>query len=107
MDAFELSEVLATRRHGGEPYLQFLNAGSLSVGLYVLPAGGEDRQRPHAEDEVYYVVAGRATLRVGDEGRPVAPGSIVFVGRDVPHRFHAIAEELTLLVFFAPEHAQG
>jgi hypothetical protein len=25
----------------------------------------------------------------------------------VPHRFHAIAEELTLLVFFAPEHAQG
>ncbi len=107
MDAFELSEVIAARQRGGDPYLQFLNAGSLSVGLYVLPAGGEDGQRPHAEDEVYYVVAGRATLRVGDENRPVAPGSLVFVGRDVPHRFHAIAEELTLLVFFAPEHAEG
>ena len=106
MDAFELAEV-AARQRSGEAYLQFLNAGSLSVGLYALPAGSEDPQQPHAEDEVYYVVAGRATLRVGDEDRPVAPGSLVFVGRDAPHRFHAIAEELTLLFFFAPEHVGG
>ena len=28
-------------------------------GLYVLPAGGTDPQRPHNEDEMYYVVRGR------------------------------------------------
>ena len=105
MDAFELAEVTAAQRRSGEAYLQFLNAGSLSVGLYALPAGGDDPQQPHAEDEVYYVVAGRATLRVGEEDRPVAPGSIAFVAAGVEHRFHAIAEDLTLLVFFAPEHA--
>ena len=104
MDAFELAEVAAARQRSGEAYLQFLNAGSLSVGLYALPAGSEDPQQPHAEDEVYYVVAGRATLRVGDEDRPVAPGSIAFVAAGVEHRFHAIAEDVTLLVFFAPEH---
>lgn len=105
MEPFELAEVIASRRNAGVDYLQFLNAGSLSVGLYVLPIGGEDGQRPHAEDEVYYVVSGRATLRVGDEDRPVTAGTIAFVGANVPHRFHGITEELTLLVFFAPEHA--
>ena len=107
MDAFELAEVIAARRDSGEAYLQFLNAGSLSVGLYVLPEGGEDPQQPHAEDEVYYVVSGRAVVRVGEENRPVGPGSLIFVGAEVPHRFHAIAEELTLLVFFAPEHVRA
>ena len=104
MDAFELSEVIAARQRSGESYRQFLNAGSLSVGLYALPAGGEDPQQPHAEDEVYYVVAGRAVLRAGAEDRPVSPGSIVFVAAGVEHRFHAITEDLSLLVFFAPEH---
>jgi mannose-6-phosphate isomerase-like protein (cupin superfamily) len=107
MEAFELDEVAAERRRAGEEYLQFLNAGSLSVGLYVLPAGGEDTQQPHAEDEVYYVVGGRATVRVGEEDRPVGPGSLVFVGAGVPHRFHGIAEELSLLVVFAPEHVRA
>ena len=104
MDAFELSDVMADRERTDEPYLQFLNAGSLSVGLYALPAGGVDPQQPHAEDEVYYVPAGRAMLRVGNEDRAVAPGSIVFVGAGVEHRLHAITEDLSLLVFFAPEH---
>ena len=106
MDAFQLAEVVAERARSGEAYRQFLNAGSLSVGLYVLPAGGEDPQQPHAEDEVYYVVAGRATLRVDGRDRPVAPGDILFVGAGVEHRFVDIAEELTLLVLFAPEHAR-
>ncbi len=107
MEAFQLAEVVAERARSGESYRQFLNAGSLSVGLYVLPAGGEDPQQPHAEDEVYYVVAGRATLRVDGRDRPVAPGDILFVGAGIEHRFSDIAEELTLLVFLALEHARG
>ena len=106
MDAFELSAVIADRQRSGQDYLQFLSAGSLSVSVYALPAGGDSPQQPHAEDDVYYVVAGRATLRVGAEDRPVAPGSVVFVGAGIEHRFHTITEDLTLLVFFAPEHAR-
>lgn len=104
MDVYELARVAVERRESGEEYRQFLNAGSLSVGLYVLAAGAEDGQRPHREDEVYYVVSGRARLRVEDEERAVEPGAIVFVGAGAEHRFLAIAEDLTLLVFFAPEH---
>lgn len=74
----------------------------LSVGVYVLPAGGIDVQKPHKEDEVYYVVRGRARMKVGEEEEVVKPGSVIFVAAKVEHRFFDISEELELLVFFAP-----
>jgi mannose-6-phosphate isomerase-like protein (cupin superfamily) len=70
--------------------------------VYELPAGGVDGQQPHAEDEVYYIVNGRATLRIGEDEHPVEPGSVAFVAAQVPHAFHSIIEPLTALVFFAP-----
>ena len=64
-----------------------------------------DRQKPHSEDEVYYVIAGRASIRVAGEDRPVTAGSLVFVAAGVEHRFHDIEEDLRVLVFWAPPHA--
>ena len=107
MNAFELTALLEKHDQTSKPYLEFLRVPSMSLGVYRLPAGGVDRQSPHTEDEVYYVTSGRAQIRVGDEDRSVEAGSIVFVAARVPHRFHAIEEDLTILVFFAPaEYAQ-
>ena len=102
MDAFELSQVAAERAKLGRRYFEFLRVPALSAGLYVLPAGGEDPQQPHAEDEIYHVVRGRATIRVADEDLPVRPGSVIYVAAGVPHRFHTIEEDLEILVVFAP-----
>lgn len=102
MDAFELSEVAEERAKLGRRYLEFLRKPSISTGLYVLVAGQEDPQQPHTEAEVYYVVRGRATIRVADEDRPVVPGSVVYVAATVPHKFHTIEEDLEILVIFAP-----
>jgi mannose-6-phosphate isomerase-like protein (cupin superfamily) len=74
----------------------------MSLGLYVLPAGGTDPQRPHAEDEVYLVLRGRGRIRVGAESRPVEPGSVVFVPARVEHHFLDISEELSIMVMFSP-----
>jgi len=77
------------------------------MGLYVLPAGGVDPQSPHTEDEVYYVVSGKAQIQVADESRAVQAGLMVYVAKNVEHRFHSIEEELTVIVFFAPaEYSQ-
>ena len=105
MEAFELARLLADHQAGGRPYLEFLRVPALSVGLYVLPAGGIDRQRPHTEDEIYYVIAGDATIAVAGEDRPVGPGAVIYVAAGVEHRFHSITADLTLLVFFAPAEA--
>ncbi len=102
MQAFELAQLISQREAGDKLYLEFLKVPDLSLGLYVLPAGGMDPQSPHTENEVYYVVSGRAQIRVADEDRAVQAGSIVYVAKNVEHRFHSIEAELTVLVFFAP-----
>jgi mannose-6-phosphate isomerase-like protein (cupin superfamily) len=102
-DVASLEEARAeVQRRTGELYLEFLRRDSMSCGLYVLEAGAADPQEPHQEDEVYLVLGGRAWLRAGDRDDPVGPGSVAFVARSVPHRFHDITERLSVLVFFAP-----
>jgi mannose-6-phosphate isomerase-like protein (cupin superfamily) len=102
MDAWEIADIEADRARNGVRYHEFLRVPDLSAGLYVLEAGAVDPQSPHTEDELYYVVRGRARVAVGDDVRDVREGSLIFVGATVPHRFHDIAERLELLVFFGP-----
>lgn len=102
MQAFEIADLLSQQAGSGSPYLEFLQHPTLSVGLYVLPAGGVDGQQPHTEDEVYYVVSGKGMFRHADEDRPVQAGSVLYVAANVEHRFHSITEALQIIVFFAP-----
>lgn len=97
----DMADLEARRAETKEDYLEFLKVPALNAGVYVLAAGTEDPQSPHDEDEVYYVVSGRASFRVGEQTKPVRAGSIVYVRRDVPHKFVDIQETLTALVFFS------
>jgi mannose-6-phosphate isomerase-like protein (cupin superfamily) len=102
MQAFELAELLSQREASNKLYMEFLKVPDLSVGLYVLPAGSTDPQSPHTEDEVYYVVSGKAKIMVAEEDRAVQAGSVVYVVKNIAHHFHSIEEDLTIIVFFAP-----
>ena len=102
MQAFELAQLISQRKSSDKLYLEFLKVPDLSMGIYILPAGGADPQSPHTEDEVYYVISGVAKIKVANEDRDVQAGSIVYVAKNVEHRFHSIKEELTVIVFFAP-----
>jgi mannose-6-phosphate isomerase-like protein (cupin superfamily) len=95
-------ETLAQEAKAGCPYHEFLRVPALSAGVYVLPAGATDRQTPHTEDEVYYVVRGRGRFTRGSDDAAVGPGEVLYVPARVPHRFHDIVEELVVLVVFAP-----
>lgn len=97
-----VAELAAAAAAAGEPYHEFLREPSMSIGLYVLPAGATDGQSPHTEDEAYVVLAGRSRFTAGDATRDVAPGDTIFVPAGVPHRFHDITDELRLIVVFAP-----
>ncbi len=106
MEAWSLDELRAARESGSRLYHEFLRVPAMSAGYYRLPAGGTDPQTPHLEDEIYVVVAGRAWVTVGDEEREIGTADTVFVGANVPHRFHDIAEDLELIVFFAPPESR-
>lgn len=90
----------------GHGYIDFLASDKLSVGLAVWPAHSVDRQQPHGEDEVYYVISGRGKITVAGEARAVRPGSLVYVAAGVVHRFHDIEDDLRVLVFWAPPHSR-
>jgi mannose-6-phosphate isomerase-like protein (cupin superfamily) len=99
----ELKDMIAKARASTDSYApEVLRSDLLSVGLYIVPAGGPDDQSPHAEDEVYYAVRGRAKIRVGEEDHLVQPGTVLFVPARAVHYFHDISEELILVVFWAP-----
>jgi mannose-6-phosphate isomerase-like protein (cupin superfamily) len=71
----------------------------LEIGVYVLVAPEPDRQQPHEDDEVYYVLEGRGTLDVEGETVELQEGHAVFVPAHADHRFSAY-ELLSLLVVF-------
>ena len=99
---FTTADLERLRQQTEKPYLEFLRAESMSAGLYVLAAGATDMQRPHHQDEMYYVVKGLARFKAGGQDQQVSAGSVVFVAAEVEHRFYDIEEELHVLVFFAP-----
>jgi quercetin dioxygenase-like cupin family protein len=97
-----IKEIERQRARQGKDYLEYLRVPSMSAGLYVLAPGSTDLQSPHEQDEMYYVVQGKARMRAGAEEQSVGQGSIIFVAANLEHRFYDIEDELTVLVFFAP-----
>ena len=87
-------------------YLEFLRVTAMSAGVYVLPAGGTDPQKPHHEDEMYYVIRGRSRMKIVTDDAEVSAGSVIFVEAQAEHRFYDIREELAVLVFFAPAESE-
>lgn len=102
MRVFRLDDLDAERAANQGAYLRFLKERTMSAGLYALDAGSADPQVPHAQDEIYLVVSGRASITVGEETTSVARGSVVFVPAGTPHRFHHISEDLRVMVVFSP-----
>jgi len=101
-NVYHLPELENERRQIQKLYLEFLRVPAMSAGIYLLSPGQTDPQSPHAEDELYFVLKGKARMKVGGEDQSVRAGDLVFVEAGVEHRFYEITEELLLLVFFAP-----
>ncbi len=89
-------------------YVEQLRLPLMSVGRYLVPRHGHDDQLPHAEDEVYVVLAGRGVLARTDDGGeriPVGPGSVIFVPAGERHRFVDVSEDLDVLAFLSPPYS--
>ena len=106
MHLYSIDTILDQLSSAGRAYDEFLRVPAMSMGVYRLKVGDFDRQTPHTEDEAYFVVRGRAKFRVRDEERDVSAGDVLFVEKNIEHRFVDVTEELVLLVLFAPaEHS--
>lgn len=85
------------------PFHTVFESGSeISVELYA-PVG-EDRQQPHARDELYIVASGHGHFRRGEEVVSFAPGDLLYVPAHVPHRFEDFSADFkTWVIFYGPK----
>jgi mannose-6-phosphate isomerase-like protein (cupin superfamily) len=100
--SFSLNAVEEAQSSAAAAYREFLRRPGFSMGMYLLPAGGQDAQHPHSADEVYIVQHGRAQLEVEGEIIDAGPGDVISVDRGRDHHFGNISEDLAVLVIFAP-----
>lgn len=104
--ASSLNFVTMIGDYDADPTTPFLK--EMSLHYYRLPKGAPDLQRPHSEDELYYVLLGSRTIQIVDNGVeilvPLETGDLVYVPARAAHKFIG-DEEISLLVFFAPNYS--
>jgi mannose-6-phosphate isomerase-like protein (cupin superfamily) len=83
-----------------------LNHGTMKLGLYA--QSGEDKQRPHRQDELYVVVSGAADF-VKEGARTACKASdVLFVEAGKVHRFENASPDFsTWVVFWGPDGGEA
>ena len=98
----EWSSRLAAFPARAERYLITMSKEGLEVGLYQLVSG--DLQDTHDRDELYVIVEGEGTFRLGERQIPYQSGDVLFVPAHLHHRFETFGDRLTAWAFFLGEH---
>jgi mannose-6-phosphate isomerase-like protein (cupin superfamily) len=102
MYVFDIDAVRRSLEAMDAKWKEFMRAERLSAGLYRLKAGEGDAQRPHGEDEIYFITRGRATFASGERLQEVGAGSIIYVEARRERRFVDVVEDLEAFVIFTP-----
>ena len=86
----------------GQRFATVFQHGSLLVEIYA--PRGIDPQKPHARDEIYFVVTGTGEYVCGDTRQSFGPTDLLFAAAGAEHRFENFTEDLTLwVIFYGPE----
>jgi len=97
---YRLPELLKKVEPGNVRFHEFLRTPSLSCSIYQISAGSKEMESAHEEDELYFVLGGRARLRVEEEDHAVEEGTIMYVRAACDHTFFDVEDDLTVLAFF-------
>jgi len=90
----------------GQRFVRGLGHGSMSVELYA--PRGHDPQQPHAQDELYFVVAGHGMFVRDTDRFPFAVGDCLFVPAGMTHRFEDFSDDFaTWVVFWGPNGGES
>ncbi|SDB74133.1 cupin domain-containing protein [Belnapia rosea] len=77
--------------------------GRFSILESVAAPGCATPVHSHIEEEVFYIISGNATFRLGDETHEVSPGCRILIPAGTPHAWiNRSGAELRMLAVFAP-----
>ena len=90
----------------GNLAVPIFSRGSLVVELYT-PVG-QDPQKPHTRDEIYFIVSGKGEFFDGRQRHAVAAGSFLFVPAGHVHRFEYFSADFVVwVIFYGPEGGEA
>ena len=101
MSHVQTAELLEEIPDDESAHLEVLEEDSMTVEVGRYPAGESAAKNPHTEDEIYVIISGSGTARVGDETYSIEAGDVVFVEQGTEHDFFDIEEDITALIVFA------
>jgi mannose-6-phosphate isomerase-like protein (cupin superfamily) len=86
----------------GETETELMREVSFSLRVMRFEPGDGDPMHAHAEEEIYLINAGEATLVTEDETVEVASGDVVHLGSGTDHQFTDFTDEFVVTVMYAP-----
>lgn len=86
----------------GEAETELMREVSFSLQVMRFEPGDEDPMHAHAEEEIYVINTGEATLATEDESVEVSPGDVVHLGSGTKHQFTDFDGEFAVTVMYAP-----
>lgn len=81
-------------------FLDFLQTNKIDAGILVLKPGQKDIQKPHSQDEIYYIIEGNGFIEIEDNTRSFHSGMCIFVPSNTPHRFFDNISRIVVLYVF-------
>jgi quercetin dioxygenase-like cupin family protein len=82
--------------------------GRLTVGRFDLSEGDASSYHMHTrEDEVFVMIHGTASLRVGYEEKQLSAGGVAFLPRNLPHAYRIVSRTADMLMICTPAGIEG
>ncbi len=102
MNQINVADVAEQLAADGQMEAELMREVSFSLQVMRFDPGDEDPMHAHAEEEVYVIHTGEATLVTDEESVEVAPGDVVHLGSGTDHQFTDFSDEFIVTVMYAP-----
>ena len=102
MDHINVVDVADQLAADGAMENELMREVSFSLQVMRFEPGDEDPMHAHAEEEIYIVNEGAATLVTDEESLEVASGDVVHLGSGTNHQFTDVDGEFVVTVVYAP-----
>jgi quercetin dioxygenase-like cupin family protein len=86
----------------GSTAIQTYAGDHVQLSLAEIPSDGVVDWHAHPNEQVGFVISGRATFQIGDEEKTLGPGDFFFIPGGVRHRVVALGEPVRALDVFYP-----
>ncbi len=80
-------------------YVTLFKHGQLELEYY--KPVGQDPQKPHTRDEVYFVISGTGWFVQGSDRQRFGPGEVIYAPAGTAHRFEDFSEDFATWAIFS------